>query len=67
MLVNAPHPVAAVSGSEWAHEYSREKAAFPAKFIHKRGKFWPTIGRIDNVYGDRNFMCTCPTVEEMAE
>jgi glycine dehydrogenase len=67
VLKNAPHPVSAVSATEWKHEYSREKAAFPAKWIHTRGKFWPTIGRIDNVYGDRNFMCTCPTVEEMAE
>jgi len=63
VLKNAPHPMEHVISSNWTHSYSREKAAFPAKWIHQRGKFWPTIGRIDNVYGDRNFVCTCPPIE----
>lgn len=63
VLLNAPHPMTYVSGDKWDHSYSRKKAAFPKKWINQRGKFWPTIGRIDNVYGDRNFICTCPPME----
>jgi len=67
VLKNSPHPQEQVTRDDWPHSYSRSKAAWPAKWIHTRGKFWPTIGRVDNVFGDKNFMCTCPTVEEMAE
>jgi glycine cleavage system P protein (glycine dehydrogenase) len=51
-----------VSASEWKHRYSREDAAFPLPFVRER-KFWPSIGRIDNAYGDRNLFCSCPEVE----
>jgi len=59
---NAPHTARAVTATEWAHPYSRETAAFPAPWtrIHK---FWPAVGRIDDVYGDRNLMCLCPPPE----
>jgi glycine dehydrogenase len=66
VLKNAPHTAAAVSADEWNHSYSRERAAFPLPFVRAR-KFWPAVGRIDNPYGDRNLMCSCPPVEAFAE
>jgi len=65
-LKHAPHTVAAVTADEWTHPYSRQTAAFPAEWV-KHGKFWPFVGRVDNPYGDRNLVCTCPSVEEAAE
>jgi len=65
VLKHAPHTAAAVSADRWSHPYSREQAAFPLPFVRAR-KFWPSVGRIDNPYGDRNLMCACPPVEEYA-
>lgn len=65
LLVNAPHPAAMVIHDEWAHPYSRERAAFPVSRLRKH-KFWPVVGRVDNVYGDRNLVCTCDSVESYA-
>jgi glycine dehydrogenase len=65
VLKNAPHTAAAVTADEWSHPYSREKAAFPLPWV-KANKFWPTVARIDNPYGDRNLMCVCPPMEEYA-
>jgi glycine dehydrogenase len=48
---------------QWAHKYGREQAAFPAPWLRDH-KFWPHVGRIDNPFGDRNLMCTCPPVGE---
>jgi glycine dehydrogenase len=59
VLVNAPHTAAAVAADTWTHPYSREQAAFPLPFVRSR-KFWPSVGRVDNPFGDRNLMCTCP-------
>ena len=64
-LKNAPHTASAVASDEWTHPYSREQAAFPLPFVRAH-KFWPAIGRIDNPYGDRNLMCTCPSIAEYA-
>ena len=61
-LKNAPHTLEAVSADEWTHPYSREQAAFPVAWLRGR-KFWPHVGRIDNVWGDRHLYCTCPPVE----
>jgi len=61
-LKNAPHTLAEVTASEWKHPYSREQAAFPAPWLRQH-KFWPTVGRIDNAYGDKNLVCACPSVE----
>ncbi len=58
LLKNAPHTIEALTANAWPHPYSREEAAFPASWVRKR-KFWPSVGRIDNVYGDRNLFCTC--------
>jgi glycine dehydrogenase len=62
VLKHAPHTAAAVAADDWSHPYSREQAAFPLPFVRAR-KFWPTVGRIDNPYGDRNLMCVCPPIE----
>lgn len=61
-LKHAPHTMDVVLSDEWNRPYSREKAAFPAPWVNAARKFWPTVGRIDNVYGDRNLVCTCPPV-----
>ena len=57
-LKNAPHTARMVCGSQWGHPYSREQAAFPDTAT-RRHKFWPAVGRIDNVHGDRHLVCTC--------
>jgi glycine dehydrogenase len=64
-LKNAPHTSAVVTASEWSHAYSRERAAFPASWC-RHNKFWPSVGRVDNAFGDRNLVCTCPPVEDFA-
>ncbi|HWF85249.1 MAG TPA: aminomethyl-transferring glycine dehydrogenase, partial [Vicinamibacterales bacterium] len=61
VLKNAPHTAGAVSADDWTHPYTREQAAFPLPFV-RAVKFWPSVGRIDNPYGDRNLMCSCPPV-----
>ena len=65
-LKNAPHTADMVFASEWTKPYSREAAAFPAPWV-KANKFWPTVGRVDNVYGDRNLICSCPPLEDYSE
>jgi len=61
-LKNAPHTAQAVTADDWKRPYSREQAAFPAPWLRER-KFWPAVARIDQVYGDRNLVCTCPPLE----
>jgi glycine dehydrogenase len=65
-LKNAPHTAEDVTASDWTHPYSREQAAYPVQSLRHR-KFWPTVSRIDNPYGDRNLICICPPIEEYAE
>ncbi|HET9486532.1 MAG TPA: aminomethyl-transferring glycine dehydrogenase [Chryseosolibacter sp.] len=65
VLKHAPHTAAVVTADEWKRPYSRQKAAFPLAFV-KETKFWPSISRIDNAYGDRNLMCSCLPIEEFA-
>jgi glycine dehydrogenase len=62
-LRHAPHTIAAVCANEWKHAYPREQAAYPAAWL-RDAKFWPHVGRIDNPFGDRNLVCTCPPVSE---
>jgi glycine dehydrogenase len=64
VLKNAPHTQEHLTATEWKHPYTREKAAYPLNYIKKRGKFWPSVGRVDNVYGDLNLICTCPPIDE---
>ena len=61
-LKNAPHTASVVTGDEWKHSYSRQIAAYPAPWL-KEHKYWPTVGRIDNAFGDRNLVCTCPPID----
>jgi glycine dehydrogenase len=61
-LKNAPHTMHAVTATDWKHAYSREQAAFPAAWTRDH-KFWPSVARIDDAYGDRHLVCTCPPME----
>ena len=73
-LRHAPHTVAAIANSNWDRAYSRERGAFPSTFtglipgelIGQKGKYWPTTGRIDGAYGDRNLVCSCEPIESFA-
>ncbi len=65
-LKGAPHTLAVVTADVWDRPYSREQAAFPAGASQRQTKFWPAVARIDNAYGDRNLVCTCPSVTELA-
>jgi glycine dehydrogenase len=65
-LKNAPHTAAHVTANDWTHPYSRETAAYPVKAL-RDGKYWPTVGRVDNVHGDRNLFCSCIPMSEYAE
>ena len=62
-LKHAPHTVHVVTSDDWDRPYSRERAAWPAAWL-KDAKFWPSVGRIDNTYGDRNLVCSCPPMDE---
>ena len=57
-LKNSPHTAQEIAGAEWPHPYSRNTAAFPSTWT-RQTKFWPSVGRVDNVYGDRNLVCSC--------
>jgi len=61
-LRRAPHTAAELMGADWQHAYTREDAAYPLPAL-KRQKYWPPVGRVDNVWGDRNLFCSCPPVE----
>jgi glycine dehydrogenase len=61
-LEHAPHPASVVMANEWTHAYTREQAAFPLPWV-REAKFWPAVARIDNTYGDRNLVCTCPPLD----
>eukprot|EP01083_Nonionella_stella_P113350 334133_1 len=65
-LKNAPHTIFSVTREKWPFPYSRAQAAFPAPGL-KENKFWPAVARIDEVYGDKNFHCTCPPLSSYEE
>jgi len=62
VLKNAPHTAEMVISDTWTHPYGREEAAYPMS-IQRKHKFWPSVGRIDNVHGDRNLVCSCVGME----
>ncbi|MFL5812675.1 MAG: aminomethyl-transferring glycine dehydrogenase [Bdellovibrionia bacterium] len=62
LLKNAPHTAEQVTRTEWTKPYTRERAAFPAQWV-RENKFWPSVGRINNVLGDRNLICSCPPID----
>ncbi|MBT8378255.1 MAG: aminomethyl-transferring glycine dehydrogenase [Ignavibacteria bacterium] len=66
VLKNAPHTIQTVISDEWKYPYPREKAAYPVPFT-KEFKFWPSVGRVDNAYGDRNLVCSCASIEDYIE
>ena len=65
-LKNAPHTSAVVTANEWDHPYSRQKAAFPLPYV-AAFKFWPSVGRVNDTFGDRTLICSCPPIESYAE
>ncbi|MEJ2015485.1 MAG: aminomethyl-transferring glycine dehydrogenase [Limibacillus sp.] len=65
-LVNAPHTAEELIGDDWSHPYSRSEAAYPVDLL-RQDKYWPPVARIDNVYGDRNLVCSCPPLEDYQE
>ena len=65
LLKNAPHTLAMITSDQWDFPYTRQKAAFPLDFVHEN-KFWPTVRRVDEAYGDRNLICSCTPVESYA-
>ncbi|MDC0031011.1 aminomethyl-transferring glycine dehydrogenase [Candidatus Pelagibacter sp.] len=62
-LKNAPHTHVELTSNKWDHKYEREEAAYPSEFL-KTVKYWPPVARVDNVYGDKNLFCTCPSMDE---
>jgi glycine dehydrogenase len=62
VIKHAPHTAQAVVSDAWARTYSREVAAFPLKWV-RDNKFWPSVARVDNVYGDKNLVCVCPPMK----
>ena len=62
-LKNAPHTASHTTSDEWDHGYSRQQAAYPAPWL-KEHKYWPSVGRVDNAFGDRNLICRCPPIED---
>ncbi len=65
-LVNAPHTAEVLLAETWSHAYTREQAAYPLASL-RQTKYWPPVGRVDDVYGDRNIMCSCPPMEAFAK
>lgn len=65
-LINAPHTAEEVTADEWSHAYSRTLAAYPMDSL-RQAKYWSPVARVDNVFGDKNLVCTCPSVSEYAE
>ena len=63
ILRNAPHTSETLMASDWKHGYTREKAAYPLKWV-KNNKYWPPVGRVDNAFGDKNIICSCPPLDD---
>ncbi len=66
VLKNAPHTAAVITANDWSHPYTRQKAAFPLSWV-KNNKFWPSVARVNDTYGDRTLVCACPPIESYAE
>jgi glycine dehydrogenase len=66
VLKNAPHTQNVICANEWTKPYSRQEAAFPLPFVQEN-KFWPSVSRVNNTYGDRNLICTCEPIESYME
>jgi glycine dehydrogenase len=62
-ITNSPHTHVELIANKWEHKYEREEAAYPSEFL-KQIKYWPPVARVDNVYGDKNLVCSCPSIDE---
>ena len=62
-MKNAPHTLQMATTDDWSFEYSRQKALYPLEFV-RENKFWPSVRRVDEAFGDRNLICSCPPIEE---
>ena len=65
VLKNAPHTQAVICANDWTHTYSRQEAAFPLPYL-ANNKFWASVARVNNTYGDRNLVCSCEPTESYA-
>jgi glycine dehydrogenase len=65
VLKNAPHTARVITAPEWNRPYTRDQAVFPAAYV-RENKFWPSVGRLNNVLGDRKLVCSCPPTEDYA-
>jgi glycine dehydrogenase len=65
VLKNAPHTATHALATEWKHPYTREQAVYPLEWV-KANKFWPTVGRLNAAFGDKNLVCSCPPIEDYA-
>ena len=65
-LKNAPHTFLELAADIWEYKYTREQAAFPLQYL-KINKYWSPVSRVDNVYGDRNLVCSCPSLDSYRE
>jgi glycine dehydrogenase len=63
VIRNAPHTAIALMSSDWKASYSRDKAAYPLSWV-RGNKYWPPVGRVDNAYGDKNIVCSCPPMDD---
>jgi len=66
VLKNSPHTMAMITADDWVYPYTRQKAAFPLDYVNDN-KFWPSVRRVDDAYGDRNLICTCAPIEDYME
>lgn len=64
VLKNAPHTAASLMDDNWDKPYSRNKAAYPLPYLKEKSKYWVPVGRVDNVYGDLNLVCSCPPIKD---
>ena len=68
VIKNAPHTMASIADEDWSNKrpYSRKEAVYPLEWLYEN-KFWPSVARVDDAYGDRNLACSCPSVEELSD
>ena len=67
ILKNAPYTAECLINSNWNYEFTREQAAYPLPYVRNRGKFWPSVRRVQNPYGDKNLVCACPDISAYTE
>jgi glycine dehydrogenase len=61
-----PHTLGVITADDWDYPYARSEAGYPLESLKHKHKFWASVARVDNAYGDRNLVCVCPSIEEYA-